>query len=54
MFQAQPMGRFAYPLGPRFNVRMPELTRRRYPERPDCWHVYYGDVHVGTTQRHSV
>ena len=26
---------------------MPELTRRRYPERPDCWHVYYGDVHVG-------
>jgi hypothetical protein len=25
-----------------------ELTRRRYPERPDCWHVYYGDVHVGT------
>jgi hypothetical protein len=20
----------------------------RYPERPDCWHVYYGDVHVGT------
>ena len=33
---------------PRFNVRMPELTRRRYPERPDCWHVYVGDVHVGT------
>src|SRR5260370_4892802 len=27
---------------------MPELTRRRYPDRPDCWHVYYGDVHVGT------
>jgi hypothetical protein len=27
---------------------MPELTRGRYPERPDCWHVYYGDVHVGT------
>ena len=27
---------------------MPELTRRRYPERPDCWHVYYGDVRVGT------
>jgi len=19
------------------------LTRRRYPERQDCWHVYYGD-----------
>jgi hypothetical protein len=27
---------------------MPALTRRRYPERPDCWHVYYDDVHVGT------
>jgi hypothetical protein len=27
---------------------MPALTRRRYPERHDCWHVYYGDVHVGT------
>src|ERR1700682_6243105 len=21
---------------------------RRYPERQDCWHVYYLDVHVGT------
>lgn len=27
---------------------MPALTRRRYPKRPDCWHVFYGDVHVGT------
>src|ERR1700682_3759188 len=27
---------------------MPALTRRRYPERKDCWHVYYGDVDVGT------
>jgi hypothetical protein len=27
---------------------MPTLTRRRYTERPDCWHIYYGDVHVGT------
>jgi hypothetical protein len=27
---------------------MPTLTRRRYPERTDCGHVYYGDVHVGT------
>jgi hypothetical protein len=27
---------------------MPALTRRRYPERHDCWHVYCGDVHVGT------
>lgn len=30
---------------------MPELTRRRYPERPNCWHVYYGDVHAGTIAR---
>jgi hypothetical protein len=27
---------------------MPELTRRRHPERADCWHVCYGDVQVGT------
>jgi hypothetical protein len=27
---------------------MPELTRRRYPERPDCWHVYHDDVQAGT------
>ena len=26
----------------------PALTRRRYSKRSDCWHVYYGDVHVGT------
>jgi hypothetical protein len=32
---------------------MPALTRRRYPERPDCWHVYYGDVHVGTIARRT-
>ena len=30
---------------------MPVLTRRRYSERPDCWHVYHGDVHVGTIAR---
>jgi hypothetical protein len=28
---------------------MPELTRRRNPDaREECWHVYYGDVRVGT------
>jgi hypothetical protein len=27
---------------------MPALTRRRYPERQDCWHIFYGDVRVGT------
>src|SRR5438045_2392586 len=27
---------------------MPELTRRRHPERPDCWHVYYSDIRVGS------
>jgi hypothetical protein len=31
---------------PASSVRMgmPQLTRRRYPERQDCWHVYYGDA----------
>src|SRR5258708_33695245 len=29
-------------------MALPTLTRRRYPERPDCWHIYYGDVHAGT------
>jgi hypothetical protein len=27
---------------------MTELTRRRDPERAECWHVHFGDVHVGT------
>jgi hypothetical protein len=28
---------------------MPELTRRRNPDAPyECWHVFYGDVHVGS------
>jgi hypothetical protein len=27
---------------------MPALTRRPHPERSDCWHVFYGDVQVGT------
>jgi hypothetical protein len=26
---------------------------RRYPERQDCWHVYYGDVCVGTIARRT-
>jgi hypothetical protein len=30
---------------------MSTLTRRRYPERPDCWHVYHGDGHGGTIAR---
>jgi hypothetical protein len=35
--------------GPRFNGGMPALTRRRSLDaREECWHVYYGDVHVGT------
>jgi hypothetical protein len=29
---------------------MPDLTRRRYPERPDCWHIFYGDVQAGTIE----
>src|SRR5258708_6071914 len=27
---------------------MPTLTRRLYPERDNCWHIYYGDIHAGT------
>ena len=27
---------------------MPDLTRRRDPDRADCWFLYYGDVRVGT------
>jgi hypothetical protein len=28
---------------------MPKLTRRRSLDAPDeCWHVFYGDVRVGT------
>src|SRR5712671_7746828 len=28
---------------------MPELTRRRSTDaREECWHIYYGDIHVGT------
>jgi len=38
----------------RFNTAMPALTRRRNPDRPDCWHIYYGDVHAGTiAMRHD-
>src|SRR6266478_5201987 len=50
MFQAQPVGRFAYRRKARFNARMPTtLTRRRSADhRQQCWHIYYGDVHVGT------
>jgi hypothetical protein len=32
---------------------MAALTRRRYPERPDCWHIYCGDFHVGTIVRRA-
>jgi hypothetical protein len=27
---------------------MPALSRRRSANRPDCWHIYYGDVQAGT------
>jgi hypothetical protein len=32
---------------------LPALTRRRYPECQDCWHIYCGDIHVGTISRRS-
>jgi len=30
---------------------MPELTRRRDPNRANSWLIYYADVHVGTIAR---
>jgi hypothetical protein len=41
------------PLRPdrRNDGRMPALICRRYPERHDCWRVYYGDVQCGTIAR---
>jgi hypothetical protein len=48
------MGRpIAYRCGLRFNGCMPHLTRRRYHERPDGWHIFYGDVSVGTIARRT-
>ena len=32
---------------------MPELTRKLSNDRVDCWHVYFGDVHVGTIARRA-
>ena len=32
---------------------MPELTRRRDPNRANSWLIYYADVHVGTIARSS-
>jgi hypothetical protein len=30
---------------------MPALTRRRSTDaREECWHIYYGDVRVGTIE----
>jgi hypothetical protein len=30
---------------------MSDLTRRQDPDRPDCWQIYFGDVHVGTVAK---
>ena len=30
---------------------MSDLTRRKDPDRPDCWLIYFGDVHVSTIAR---
>jgi hypothetical protein len=33
----------------RASIAHGRLTRRRSPDAPDeCWHVYFGDVRVGT------
>ena len=29
---------------------MPTLTRRRYPEWPDCWHIYYATFASGRSR----
>jgi hypothetical protein len=50
---AQPIGRFASPLRPRFNRRMPELTRKRVNNRPMTWHVHYAGVRVGVVVERS-
>jgi hypothetical protein len=35
-------------------LRMLELTRRRSAKnRQECWHVFYGDVQVGTIDRRT-
>jgi hypothetical protein len=33
--------------------RMPELTRKRVKDKPECWHVHYAAVHVGTIAERS-
>jgi hypothetical protein len=32
---------------------MPTLTHRPYPERRDCWHIYYSYVQVGMNAKRS-
>ena len=32
---------------------MPTLTRRREPDGPERWHIYYGDVRIGTIGERS-
>ena len=33
---------------------MPTLTRRRSTDaREECWHIFYGDIRVGTIAKHS-
>jgi hypothetical protein len=44
---------FASPLRPRFNRRMPTLTRKRVNDRPATWHVHYAGVRVGVIVERS-
>jgi hypothetical protein len=32
---------------------MPELTRKRVNEQPECWHIHYDAVLVGVISRRS-
>jgi hypothetical protein len=47
MEQDRKTTRFVFPLD-RASMRHAPLTRRRSEHHRHCWHVYYGDVHVGT------
>jgi len=35
----------------RLSISIPELTRRRDPNRANSWLIYYADVHICTVAR---
>ena len=40
------------PVQPRFNG-LCSISPRRYSDRQDCWHICFGDVHVGNMWEHG-